>query len=63
MEKCFDYYDCSKSDCIMFKKDKAIFNCWEIDGTLCNHSHLYQLEKLKLNKCKFCLYYKSVNPS
>lgn len=61
MEKCHEYYDCKRSECIMFENDSKYLNCWDLDDTLCNHSHLYSLEKIGIDKCKLCLYFKSVN--
>ena len=58
MEKCYDYYSCKKTNCIMFKLDANNINCWDIEGTLCNHPYI---EKLDIDRCKLCLYYKSVN--
>lgn len=58
MEKCYEYFVCSKPDCIMHKQDKDIYNCWDYDNTLCNHPYI---ETLNIDKCKLCLYYKSMN--
>lgn len=61
MEKCYEYFDCKKTDCIMFTKDLITYNCWEIDETLCNHPQHKIFEKLDLKKCDVCIYYKSLN--
>ncbi len=59
MEKCYEYFACTKTDCIMFKKDSKECNCWDYEETLCNHPYI---DSLNIDKCKICLYYRSVNP-
>lgn len=61
MEKCYEYYSCKETDCIMFKKDENTINCWDFDETLCNHANLDVFKKLHLSKCELCLYNKSIN--
>ena len=56
--KCFEYFDCKKKECPIFKgSEKA---CWELEGTLCNHpaKNIVKSGKvLKENICHSCLYY------
>jgi hypothetical protein len=59
MERCYEYFDCQKKDCVMYTitDDKQ---CWEIDGTQCNFPGIERLRKKHSNKvdvCKACLYY------
>jgi len=61
MEKCYDFLDCDKLDCIRRETDEL--QCWEIDGTLCyDHSEFFiQLRALvnsKVDACRECNYYK-----
>lgn len=61
MEKCFEYFGCKKTDCIIFGMDKNTNNCWDIEETLCNHPNPDIFKKLVISKCKLCLYYQSLN--
>jgi len=61
MEKCFEYYACTKTDCIMHSSQSCL-NCWDVKDTL-NHSS--DLESLNdkfsekgFSKCTFCIYKK-----
>ena len=58
MEKCYEYLGCDKYDCVMYGKSDV--NCWEVEGTLCNHPGMELMEKAKINKCVYCVYYKAV---
>ena len=59
MEKCYDYFACTKKDCIMFD-DSNQNKCWDSEETLCNHDRVTNtlFDKLNIDKCKVCLYYK-----
>jgi len=61
MEKCFEYYACTKTDCIMHNSQSSQ-NCWEVEGTLCNSPELDNINgKLSdkgISKCTFCIYKK-----
>ena len=59
MEKCYEYFACSKSDCVMFS-EKSGKPCWEVPNTLCSHDlvDMKMYKKLGLNKCNSCMYYK-----
>lgn len=62
METCYVYFNCRKTDCIMYGKEET--KCWEHDATLCVHPHLDNefFKKRGLHKCAMCLYIKSLNP-
>jgi hypothetical protein len=60
MEKCYEYFDCSKLDCVRRKEEDK--ECWEIDETLCNsHSRIVDIMKNELGSkilaCEQCIYY------
>lgn len=57
MEKCYDYFDCNKTECVMFQ-DKDQKQCWETKGTLCFFPPLIPIveEVNHKEKCDFCLY-------
>ena len=61
MEKCYEYFACSKTDCIMFKENNQKY-CWDCEGTLCNHDKatISYFDRLNIDKCKLCLYYKHI---
>lgn len=57
MEKCYTYFNCDKTECIIFQnKDEKI--CWETEGTLCFFKQLTPIikEANKKEKCNYCLY-------
>jgi len=57
MEKCYDYFDCNKIECIMFQ-NKDDQPCWDVKDTLCFFQPLTPItETSNVNeKCNFCLY-------
>jgi len=57
MEKCYEYFDCNKTECIMFQKN-GDQHCWETEGTLCFFLPLTSITKAvnQKEKCDFCLY-------
>lgn len=57
MEKCYDYFDCKKIECIMFQ-NKGEQPCCETEGTLCFFPPLTSIieETNQKEKCDFCLY-------
>ena len=61
MEECYDYFNCSESDCCKKNnKDKA---CWEYTGDSCkthNEAMKFLRDSFESKKdaCKLCLYYK-----
>ncbi|MCW8929040.1 MAG: hypothetical protein OQL19_02235 [Gammaproteobacteria bacterium] len=57
MEKCYNYFDCQQTECIMFECDDD-HPCWETEGTLCFFPPLKPLiqEVNHKEKCDFCLY-------
>ncbi len=59
MEKCYEYLDCSQKDCVMYEREDSI-NCWEVEGTLCNHPYIEFIKKSQKDKCVYCIYYKAV---
>ena len=58
--KCHEFFECKKTDCIMFKEKETRF-CWEIDPGLtpCINHVVDGLEEMKdkLSYCRDCLYY------
>ena len=60
MEKCYEYFACERTGCIMFGGDGEP-HCWDVQGTLCNHSSVELVEQRGMYKCKYCLYYNTVN--
>ena len=60
MEKCFEYLGCSQTGCIMYGRGDDL-NCWEVEGTLCNHPGMALIAKSKKDKCAYCLFYKMVH--
>jgi len=59
VEKCYEYFACAKTDCVMYS-DSNSKNCWEIEGTLCNSPSVGTikdlLESKDRNKCHYCIY-------
>lgn len=57
MEKCYEYFDCKKIECIVFQ-DKTDKPCWETEETLCFFQPLAPIIKdsNEKEKCDFCLY-------
>lgn len=63
MDKCYEYFDCKKYDCVM-RSQKEEIKCWELEGTLCHSEHLNLLEEMAGDKCLYCIYHKSMhNPA
>lgn len=60
MEKCYEYLGCDKKSCVMYG-NKSEAKCWDVQGTLCNHSGVERLVKMGIDKCKYCIYYKATN--
>ncbi len=64
MEACYEYLGCDKQECIMHGQ-KGNNNCWEVDGTLCNHEGIEIVRSKhggqKENACarSNCIYYKA----
>ena len=58
MEKCYEYFGCEKKDCVMYE-NKSEAKCWDVQGTLCTHPTIEHVEKMGIDKCKYCIYYKS----
>ena len=58
MEKCYEYFACSKTDCTMHNNKKQ--NCWEIANTLSNSPYTAFLKStLKsrgVDPCTYCTY-------
>lgn len=57
MEKCYEYFDCKKTECTVFQhKGKKV--CWETENTLCFFPPLTPLIQgvSQKEKCDFCLY-------
>ena len=63
MEKCYDYFDCNKTECVIFQ-NKGDKPCWDTEGTLCFFSALTPIietnNENENEKCDYCLY-KSAN--
>ena len=61
MEKCYDYFGCDKTECIMFQNEDNK-PCWDIERTLCFFSPLAPIIEAnnENKKCDYCLY-KSAN--
>jgi hypothetical protein len=65
MEPCYEYLGCDKKDCIMHGR-KDTNSCWEVEGTLCNHTCIKIVrDKIAGKKedacnCFGCIYYKAV---
>ena len=56
MEKCYEYFGCKKTECIVYKNlsDKP---CWETEGTLCFFEPIQVIDDTNEKaKCDFCLY-------
>ena len=57
MEKCYDYFGCDQTECIMFQNmdDQP---CWDTEGTLCFFTLLTPIIEVtnENQKCDFCLY-------
>lgn len=62
MEKCYQYFSCTKSDCSVYGKED--FNCWEENDTLCHYPGIGVIQDMLSaegrEKCGLCIYYKSV---
>ena len=43
----------------MYEREDSI-NCWEVEGTLCNHTYMEFIKKTQKDKCAYCIYYKAV---
>ncbi len=56
MEKCYEYFDCKQTECVMFQKGDQ--PCWKTEGTLCFFQPITPLveEVNYKEKCDFCLY-------
>ena len=64
MEKCYEFFKCEKTECIVHKNNNL--NCWEVENTLCaSHNNdlnlLHKLFESKKDYCKFCFYYQDCN--
>jgi hypothetical protein len=64
METCYDYFDCTKTECTIQKNKKL--KCWEVEDTLCDthNNDLKLLQKLfesKKEYCELCFYYQTYN--
>jgi len=64
VEKCYEFFNCEKVDCIRHKTDEI--QCWEIDKFWCDvHNDNFKLiqEKTgsKREACKACTYYQRYN--
>ncbi len=60
MEKCYEYFNCTKTDCPMYGRKDV--NCWEIEETLCSHPALELIRKrigIKIEACEKCIYFQS----
>lgn len=64
MEAFYEYLGCGEKDCIIYgRKHKK--NCWEVEGTLCNHIGIHfvriKLSGIKEDVCmrSGCIYYKA----
>lgn len=57
MERCFEYFNCKKTDCIAHNKTNET-KCWDLKDTQCVHP---LFEHLKVKKCSICLYFKTTN--
>lgn len=57
MEKCYDYFDCKKTECVMFQ-NKDDQPCWNTERTLCFFPPLTPLVEAvnEKEKCDYCLY-------
>lgn len=60
MEKCYEYFNCEKKECVMFSMTDNV-SCWDVSGTLCSHPGVELYTKLGKEKCKICIYYNTVN--
>ena len=58
MEKCYEYLGCDKYDCVMHGSSDDI-ECWEVEGTLCNHQGLELIKNIDKEKCAYCIYYEA----
>jgi len=59
MEKCYEYFACKQTDCIMHNNHTNQY-CWEAEGTLSNtpgmDSITSRLNNSGVNKCTYCIY-------
>lgn len=64
MEPCYEYLACDEKDCIMHGR-KDTKRCWEVEGTLCNHSGIQIMRDKLAGKKEYvcsrsgCIYYKA----
>lgn len=58
LEKCYEYFKCTKVECILYGKEGNI-RCWETEGTLCSSEgiEIIMEEEGKMEACKNCSYY------
>jgi len=64
MEKCYDFFKCKKTECVIQTNNHLV--CWDVDEALCDsyNSDLDLLQKLfesKKEYCELCLYYQEHN--
>lgn len=61
MEKCYDYFGCTRTECSMHTSHDNP-DCREVDGTLCNSPGIDAIQNMpeipKFNKCTYCIYRK-----
>ena len=58
MEACYDFMNCNKTSCAMYKREGTM-SCWELEEILFA-SPTEGLKKEKKYKCEDCLYYESM---
>ena len=60
MERCYKYWNCKQTDCPVYGHTKL--NCWDVEGTHCDHQTVDSVKYEEKYKCKYCIYYKSTMP-
>ena len=64
MQKCYEYFDCKQTECVMFES-KETRACWEVDTINCHNDGIEGFGKItpeaKKKLCEVCQYYKEMN--
>jgi len=62
MEKCYEYFVCTKKDCPAYGRKDV--KCWEIEATLCHDLSVEHIQsvvsKSGFEKCHLCIYFKTL---
>ena len=63
MEKCYEYFGCTKVDCSMHN-NRDNLSCWKVEDTLCKSPEIAAIQNTlkgtKFTKCTYCTYRKAV---